>query len=496
MMLLRNAIFKNKLLSRIALVVAGFLLWPGCKKLTDVGAPNNSMTSDNVYQNDATANSVVLGIYASIGGNTMVRAQSFNSLSLVAGLSADELTLFGGASNANAALARFYSNSLTSGSSTSTQPSIWNELYTKIYGTNLAIERLANSSQLNSSVKQQLTGEGKFLRAFFYFYLINLYGDVPLTITSDYRNNSMLARSSRSQVYQQIISDLEDAQDLLNENFVSVDGKSVSNERLRPNKYAARALLARVYLYMGNWSKAEELATQVINNSSKFNLTLLNETFLKNSNEAIWQLQPVNIGWNTEDARVFILPATGPTSNSTVDGYPVYISDRLLNVFEVNDQRKTSWMGSVNLTNSSGAVKYFFPYKYKNATLNASVTEYVMVLRLAEQYLIRAEARAMLENVSGSKSDIDAIRIRAGLDKTLANDKKSLLQAIQHERQVELFTEWGHRWLDLKRTNAIDSIMETVAKEKGGNWSTNWQWYPIPLYDIVQNGNIKQNLGY
>ena len=206
-------------------------------------------------------------------------------------------------------------------------------------------------------------------------------------------------------------------------------------------------------------------------------------------------MQPVNFGWNTEDARVFILPSAGPTSSSS-DGYPVYLSEQFLNNFEVVDQRKASWTGSVTISNSAGTSIYFFPYKYKSATLNATVTEYTMVLRLAEQYLIRAEAKALLNDINGGKSDIDVIRLRAGLPKCSASDKTSLLAAIQHERQVELFTEWGHRWLDLKRTGAIEIEMETVATQKGTTWNTNWQWYPIPFYDITQNGNLKQNTGY
>jgi len=119
-----------------------------------------------------------------------------------------------------------------------------------------------------------------------------------------------------------------------------------------------------------------------------------------------------------------------------------------------------------------------------------------MVLRLAEQYLIRAEARAQQNNVGGAQSDLNTIRTRAGLPNTTANDKTSLLAAIIHERQVELFSEWGHRWLDLKRSGNLDAMMAVVAPAKGATWSSNWQWYPIPSYEIVQDPNLVQNPGY
>jgi len=473
------------------LLLAVLLFQFSCNKITEVDPPQTSLTSDNVYQNDATANSVLIGLYTSIAISSPLRGQTFNSISLVTGLSSDELTLYGGVTNVNTNLATFYLNQLSAGSATISAQCIWNDAYSKIYITNIALERLQNSSQLTKSVRSQLIGEVKFLRAFFYFYLVNLYGDVPLALSSDYRINTSLPRTEKSKVYSQIISDLKDAQEALNDNFVALDGKTATNERVRPNKYSATALLARTYLYTGEWAKAEEQSTIIINNSSRFKLTSLDSTFLKNSSEAIWQLQPVNIGWNTEDAKAFILPASGPTSNSA-EGYPVYLSTQIANAFEANDLRKLHWIGKVMVN----GVTYYFPFKYKSAALNAPLIEYQMVFRLAEQYLIRAEARAQLSNLTGAKADLDSIRIRAGLGGIGIGDQTMMLKAIRQERQVELFTEWGHRWLDLKRTGDVNTVMNVVAPIKGSIWNSNWQWYPIPLYDIVRNSNLGQNLGY
>jgi len=478
----------------LAVLFLGFgYVQTGCKKLVTVDSPSNGLTSENVYNNDATASAVLIGQYSGLGSNSPSRAFSINSLSLVSGLSADELTLYGGSANANTTLAQYYFNSLSGGISTSSSQTIWSDFYYNVYVVNLVLERLAVSGSLTPVVKQQLIGEAKFLRAFYYFYLVNLYGDVPLTITSDYRVDAVLSRSPVAQVYQQIIADLKNAQNLLTDGYVGADAKSSTTERLRPNKWAATALLARAYLYRQQWDSAELEATAVINNTGLYSLCPnLNSVFLKNSTEAIWQIQPVNPGWNTEDARVFILPPTGPTSNSSVPSYPVYLSTQLLHSFDSSDQRRLNWLGSVTVNGNT----YYYPYKYKSATLNAPVTEYLTVFRLAEQYLIRAEARARQNNIGGAISDLDTIRKRARLPGISANDQASLIAAITHERQIELFTEWGNRWLDLKRTGNLDIVMDSVATSKHTTWNSNWQWYPIPSYEIVQDPHLVQNPDY
>jgi len=486
-------VIRAKILS-LAVLFSGFsLMQTGCKKLVTVDSPSNGLTSENVYTNDATASAVLISRYAGIGSNSPLGAFSINSISLVSGLSADELTLYGGAANANSSLAQYYLNSLSAGISTSSPQTPWSDFYSNVYVVNLILERLAVSGTLTPAIKQQLMGEAKFLRAFYYFYLVNLYRDVPLTTTSDYRVDAVLSRSPAPQVYQQIIADLKNAQNLLTGSYVGADAKSSTTERLRPNKWAATALLARVYLYQQQWDSAELEATAVINNTNLYSLCPnLNNVFLKNSTEAIWQIQPVNPGWNTEDARVFILPPTGPTGNSSVTGYPVYLSSRLLNSFDSLDQRRVDWIGVVTVNGTT----YHYPYKYKSATLNAPVTEYLMVLRLAEQYLIRAEARARQNNIGAALSDLNTIRERSELPDITTNDQASLIAAIMHERQVELFTEWGNRWLDLKRIGNLDTVMDSVAVDKHTNWNSNWQWYPIPSYEILHDPNLEQNPGY
>ncbi len=127
-----------------------------------------------------------------------------------------------------------------------------------------------------------------------------------------------------------------------------------------------------------------------------------------------------------------------------------------------------------------------------------SVTEYLTVLRLAEQYLIRSEAQVQLNDIAGSQQDVNTIRRRAGLSEVIAAGKDQLLFTIYHERRIEFFSEFAHCWLDLKRSGNIDEVMALVtpSKSNGEPWRTSQQLYPVPLSDIEKNGNLVQNPGY
>ncbi|HWK08129.1 MAG TPA: RagB/SusD family nutrient uptake outer membrane protein [Puia sp.] len=467
-------------------MAVGLFIFPqsSCTKLVEVEAPVTSTSEVNVYTSDATAAAVLTGIYTNIS-NSYFSNGGIASLSLFAGLSADELKLYNGSTNTT--YIRYYTNAL------STSPPLiadfWNAFYPVIFIANSAIEGLANSNSLTPAIKQQLVGEAKFIRAFCYFYLVNLYGDVPLITGTDYTVNAVFFRTLKSRIYQQIIADLKNAQTLLSSNYLDATLLNITDKRVRPTQGAAAALLARVYLYTGDWVDAEAEATNVITNTGAYNLINdLNSVFLANSKEAIWQLQPVGAGVNTPDGLLFIIPIAGLNNGPN----PVCLNTNLLNSFETGDQRRTYWIDSVRVNSAT----YYYPYKYKINTPNVSITEYEMIFRLSEQYLIRAEARAQQGNISGAKNDLNIIRNRAGLASITAADKASLIIAIQHERQVELFTEWGHRWLDLKRTGTVDAVMNVVTPLKGGVWRTNWQWYPISLYELQHDQNLEQNSGY
>jgi hypothetical protein len=470
----------RKLLFPVCLL--GLITGTGCKKLVEVPPPLTSTNANIVYGTDVNAIAVLNGIYTTMSRELL--PGGLHSLSFYPGLSADELTLFQGATDPMAL--GYYQNTLTAINS----PGIWKTLYSSnyIFAANAAIEGLTASTTLTPEIKQQLLGEARFFRAFCYFYLVNLYGNVPLVLSTDYKENSSIPRSSASDVYTQIVLDLKTAQSLLNTNYLDATLLRPGIDRVVPNKWAATAVLARTYLYMNNFAEAENEASSIIGNKTLYDTVSVDQVFLKNNKESIWQLQSVRNDFaNAVEALVFKLPPSlGPS-----DGNPVYVSKSLNEAFEPADKRKSKWLDSITV----GGNVFVFPSKYKINTSSSDVVERTVILRLAEIYLIRAESRAQQGNLTGSVADLNILRKRAGLPDIVATTKDALLKTVLQERQTELFTEWGHRWLDLKRTGNANRVLQPI---KGVSWQTTDQLYPIPLEEINLNPALKgqQNPGY
>ena len=148
-----------------------------------------------------------------------------------------------------------------------------------------------------------------------------------------------------------------------------------------------------------------------------------------------------------------------------------------------------NWVKSVTIAGKP----YNYPNKYKIRAVSQPAMENIVVFRLAELYLLRAEARAHQNNSIGAIEDINIIRQRAGLPLLPANSSaEECLTFVEKERRVELFCE-GHRWFDLKRTNRIQEVMLSV---KDTNWQSTDQLYPVPLSELQKNPYLDQNPGY
>jgi len=462
--------------SIFVMCVAGMLAISSCEDFITIPGPNTQLSSSIVFADDETAQSALASIYLKLSENIQGFASgSHYSVTVFEGLYADELTSYLTPASQNY---NFYFNNVTPVNAIVS--SAWSNCYKIIYECNRIIEGAKASTNITTTLKSQLIGEATFIRAFCHFYLVNLFGDVPLITTSDYAVSAKVSRMPVLNVYEKIISDLLDAKELLSDVYPS-DG------RVRINKGAATALLARAYLFIQNFEAAETQATEVINKGSQYKLQSdLDKVFLKTSEEAIWQLLPQGglIAY-TYEGSVFLLKAQ-PTSYA--------LRNSLYAAFEPTDLRKTDWIDSV--TSDSGLTTWYFVHKYKENHLNSTGSEYSMVLRLAEQYLIRAEARAKQNNLIGSnssESDINAIRTRAGLPNTTAASQQELLLAVEHERRVELFTEWGHRFFDLKRTGRLDAVLDPVKP----NWESTDALLPLPQNEMLLNSNLKpQNPGY
>jgi starch-binding outer membrane protein, SusD/RagB family len=441
-----------------------------CKKFVVVSNPNDQVISSDLFSSDAGAQSAIAGLYSQMMNSPTNFANS--GITIAAGLSADEIySRLTGIDEMH-----FYENSLLPSDDFILNTRLWSHMYSNIYSVNAIIEGLNKSSGVSPSLKTQLLGEAKFLRAFHYFYLVNMFGDVPLVTSTDYEVNASLARTPTLKVYEQMIADLKEAENLLTTNYPSP-------QRLRPNKFTASALLARVYLYRQDWNNAEAQASGVINSGQYSLLSNLDGVFLPSSNEIIWQLLPV-AGTKTPAEVQSFLPSSSASSRPLL-----LLTTAMLNAFDSGDQRKAHWVQSKTVSGTT----YFFPAKYKTKTVTADPVEYNVVFRFAELFLLRAEARTQLGNYTGAQSDLNRLRSRASLPPTTAQDKPSLLAAIEAENRSEFFAEWGHRWFDLKRWGRADAVL---ASAKAPNWQSTDVLYPIPLTEIKRNPLLTQNPGY
>lgn len=455
--------------------MAFILLFISCEDFLEVEAPDQKIISETIFTNDATAISAMKGIYNQLF-QASYSAGWEDSVTVLAGLTADELECV---RSTEFSLIEYERNEINPDNPKNL--SLWSSAYNIIYMTNSLLEGLKDANSVSEEVRKSLQGEAKFVRAFTYFYLVNLYGEVPLVLTTDYRKNSKASKISKEELYQQILADLTDAKNLLPDVYRNDDRTTV-------NKTAATALLARVNLYLGNWQEAENLSTSVIEITDTYNLLDdLDKVFLANSKEAIWQISPIGGGGVltfTNEGAVFIF-------------HPVFtfltkvrLTKGLVDIFDPQDKRLMSWVGYNEKTDS------YFSYKYKDRSSMDNITEYSMVLRLAEQYLIRAEARTRLHQFPQAIADINIIRKRADLD-LVAEDssqltEEDLIDLILVERRRELFTEWGHRWLDLKRLGRASQVLKGIK----ASWEETDVLYPIPADERLKNPELGQNPGY
>lgn len=486
--------YKSKYLFPIVYCFLG-LAFAGCEKLVVVNPPKDTITTEQVFSNNTQAEWALAAVYTKmIHGpmlqlfSTSVATENFSTglTTILGSLSSDELYPTGGPSSGS--LYYIDINRLAIPFSDVTNQ-CWKSAYKIIYDANAVIEGIAGSKPgvLLESVKQQLTGEALTIRAFSYFYLVNFFGDVPLVLTTDVSKTIGMSRTASKTVYQQIVKDLVTAKSTLLSDYSA--GKQ---ERVRINKWFAEALLSRVYLFDGQYENAIKSASAIIENTELFKLEDdLNDVFKKESKEAIFQLKPNSSNLATKNATPegFVFNPVNANSPAMFNFYSDFVQS-----FAVEDKRKQVWM--------AGNGSQLHPHKYKfgeaNSTPNGYQEEYYVVMRLAEIYLIRAEAQILLSdaNTALAIANINVLRPRAGLQLLSNNlNAEDVKVAIANERKFELFAEWGHRWLDLKRTGKAVEVLSTIEVNKP--WLGEYQLlYPIPISEIDNNVNIAQNPRY
>lgn len=427
----------------------------GCKKLVTADFPPNQLTPEKVYADTTSVYAATNNLYTLLGtvDNNFVRY-----VDLYAGDTK--------ATSTSAALSEFANGKLTPVNSAVL--AVWQNLYATIYRANAMINAAFGTS-IPTGIKNGSVGEAKFIRGYCYLLLTQLWGDVPLILSTDVRQSAIAARTSRAIVLGQIFTDLTDASKLLPASY-RTGGK------ITPNKYAALGYLAKAALLKGDYQTALTASSAIIDSGAYRLLTNINAIATVNNSEVILQL------WNLQG-----FSALNAVTTSGVP--PTQASPQLLNAFEPNDSRKVNWIGSTKV----GSSQYFFPYKYKQkAAITGNNAEYSIYLRLAEIYLVRAEARANSGDISGALIDLNIIRARAGLSALNLSTDDQVNAAILQERHVELFSEGGNRFFDLNRSGQTDHYLSSIKPL----WSPNGKLFPIPQSEILSDPNLTQNTGY
>ena len=338
---------------------------------------------------------------------------------------------------------------------------LWADCYDGINRANGVLAAIPEVSGLTSAQQAKFKGAALFVRAVQYYRLVEWFGGVPLVLepSKGVGEESMVCRDSKEDVLTQIVQDLEEAVSIL------PTGKDPG----RATKGAANALLARVYLEGGSYSQARDKATTLISDPTYSLLADFADNFTtKHGSESIYEIQfTVN---NNNSLAFWYFP-------TTLDGRLGFSpTAELYNLYGPTDTRRDA---SIRI---DGSTRYV--YKYPSI---ASGNDNVILLRLAEMYLIRAEANARLgADDSTVLADINMIRERAGATPVSVSGQAALLDAVLAERRLELAFE-GLRFFDLRRFGEAQTKLAIDA---------NHLLFPIPQGERDTNPNLDQNPGY
>ena len=357
---------------------------------------------------------------------------------------------------------------------TTMEDQFFGPLYTAMYKSILS----SNNVIQNSSDATEVA-EAKFLRALSYYKLVKSFGAVTVNLEASpsLTDTSILARVPAMDVYNNVvIPDLNDA--------MSVLSTTISNGRA--SKYAAQALLGKVYAAMGDYASAASNLGAVVNGASAAGINLqanFSDIFgfaNEGNSEIIYATQISSsivdeYGFGSDFWNWFV----GDDSKSD---FPV--DSDLVAAFDASDATGATDLRRAVTLESAGTTAIKFPKDGGNGGEHDWIE-----IRLGDVILLYAEALNETGNASGALTQLNKIRNRAGLPNSTATSQAEVRTAVLNERRLELAFE-GHRWDDLVRTNSVDSQMGTTV-------NSNYHLFPIPISEILATGGvITQNAGY
>ena len=332
---------------------------------------------------------------------------------------------------------------------------------------------LSANNVIDNSTNPIHVGEAKFLRALSYFKLVLVFGDVTVNLSPSpsTTDNSILARTSASEVYSSIITaDLQDA--------IAALGNDLSDGRA--TKLAAQALLGKVYVHMGNFANAEPQLAAAVNGAAAAGVALepnFADIFVNDLNSEIIFATQISSSVPDEYGFSDFWSWSGGLDTKSLEP----LDSSLIAAFDASpgDLRRAVTIDTDKMASPK------FPQ-------DGGPEHDWIEIRLADVILLYAEALNNNGNSSGAIAQLNKVRARAGvaaLDASTLSSSSAVNQAIHDERRLELAFE-GHRWFDLTRTGTAQSAM-------GQNFDNQYYLFPVPISEIlVSKGIITQNSGY
>lgn len=362
----------------------------------------------------------------------------------------------------------------------------WGALYTLISSANYAIKYIPNVYEADSEEGNRLIGEAKALRGLAYFYLVKIWGDVPLIIEPYISSEQELfvTKTDKELVLDRVELDMKFASENCSANVSGNAGRATFT------KGGANAVLTQVYLWRKKYNEVIATADLVIKNpmySLATNMVNWSKIFTDGyQSESVFEVSYSD----TKTNQLRVLFAIGSDAQ-----YVPSVSFK--SSFEVGDLRREY---VYDVTNADPKAMWKYLGKDKKDNVSDPAKQSIIIVRLADVIMMKAEA--MVKKNGATSTDLDnalnlltPIRARAGLPsltQTTAVDKYATIEnAILHERRIELCYE-GHRWFDLVRTGKAISTMGPV---NGLSDVKNLVW-PISQVSIDKNPNLVQNEYY
>lgn len=450
---------KFKKISYLAILV----LLGACTKDVLTVSSNQYVLDKLSITNAKSAEAAVYGVYNQLQSTEYYGGAGFGSLNFLLG---DNAKWTGSLNYFNNLVTHTYSSDNTA------ITNAWSAIYATINAANNVIEGVPTvvDPLLTQVNRNRFLGEAYFVRALAYFDLVKTWGGVPIILkpTRTAADGVGIGRSTAEETWQQVKKDLDIAEGLL----------PATINRNRANKSTVYALRARYFLYRKDWVNAELEASKILNDGNFTPLAGPYSTFFKTkgSKESIFELAASTSDQNSLSSN-WLSPADGGVRQwAPNDAIATLLKNPAIGG---NRSELIKSLSAADPNNYVGILYY-----------RGTKDDPAYLLRVAEQFLIRAEARAQIGvDLSGARDDLNAVRTRAGIPLSTANTAAALLDAIAAERRVEFALE-GHRWYDLIRTGKANEVL-------GISVNDSYRFLlPIPINDLKADPDLTPNPGY